>query len=248
MAYPTQILGPDGTLRDELAFSTTSARRFFSGTLPTDAVDFQVSFNGSGFSSDPSLALWSNGSWTAPNPQYEQDGFVLRSGANTIQVRAVYPSGLVTPAASAVVNLVSDRQVVLASAPTNVRVTQKNATVLLEAEPSETYGFKGMNFYAATEAGGGATGYTRINLELVSNGTGQQETQDFGDLNLDVNVAVDGAGVQQADPQYFRLIGRQENTNGDLLQADLDTRYVIPETANSIRLTATLAAATGSLE
>jgi hypothetical protein len=241
MAFPTQILGPDGTLRDDLAFSTTNARRFFSGVLPLDAVDFQVSFNGSGFSSDPSLALWSNGSWVAPNPQYEQDGFVLRSGANTIQVRAVYPSGVATPAATAVVNLVSNREVVLASAPTNVRVTQKNATVLLEAEPSASYGFRGMNFYAATESGGGATGYTRVNLELVSTGTGQQETQDFGELNLDVSVAVDGAGDHLADPQYFRLIGRQENTNGDLLQSDLDTRYVIPETANSLRLTGTLA-------
>jgi hypothetical protein len=47
------ITGPDGVARETLAFSTTFARRFIQGTLPDDAIDFQVSVNGSGYSSDP---------------------------------------------------------------------------------------------------------------------------------------------------------------------------------------------------
>lgn len=232
-----QIYGPDGVLRDTLAFSTTSNRRFFSGVLPDDSVDFQVSINNSGFSSDPAYALWGDGTWTVPNPAYDADGVNLLTGTNTIQVRSVAPNGVASPAAIATVQLVSDAVLVTAVVPTNVQVTQNNAEVAIQAETESTNGFRGMNFYASLFAGGGATGYSRVNLNLVSTGTTNQEVTSFGSLDMDADVAVDGNDVPLANPQYFRLIGRQEDENNLLLQGDLDTRYVIPETARKIRLT-----------
>ena len=234
------ITGPDGVARETLAFSTTFARRFIQGTLPDDAIDFQVSVNGSGYSSDPALALWGDGIFTVPNPAYEPDGLILLSGANTISVRAINPAGVATPPATATIRLVSDADVVIATAPTNVRVTQKDAVVVIEAEPSAALGFRGMNFYASTESGGGASGYTKINLNMITQGAGQQETATFGEINLDTNVAVDGNDVPLSDPQYFRVLARQEDENRDLLQADLDTRFVIPETVRHIRMSATI--------
>ena len=69
-----KTLGPDGTLRDTVVFSTTVATRFFEGTVPSDAVEVQVSINGSGFSSDDTLIQWGDGTWVVPNPEYDPDG------------------------------------------------------------------------------------------------------------------------------------------------------------------------------
>lgn len=233
-------MGPDGVLRDVLAFSTTLARRFLSGSLPEDAVDFQVSVNGSGYTSDPSLSLWGDGQFTVPNPSYELDGLLLTSGANVIAVRSVSLTGVASPAATATIRLASNADVVIASAPTNIRVTQEDAAVVVEAEPTALLGFRGLNFYAALNSGGGTTGYTRVNLALVTSGATQQSTEIFGSIDLDTNVAVDAVGVPLADPQYFRVLARQETENRDLLQSDLDTRFVVPETARHIRMSSTI--------
>lgn len=240
MPVTVTITGPDGVARDVLAYSTTVPRQILRGICPEDTVDFQVSVNGSGFSSDPALALWGGGTFTVPNPVYEPDGLVLLSGVNTIELRAISIAGTVSGTASAALTLVDDAVVVIATAPTNVRVTQKNAAVLIEAEPGETLGFMGMDFYASTSSGGGATGYTRVNLNPVSSGTAQQEVSEFGEVSLDATVAVDGNDVPLADPQYFRVLARQENENRDLLQSDLDTRFVVPETTRHIRMNATI--------
>ena len=240
MVAMVMIAGPDGVLRDVLAFSTTLARRFLSGTLPDDAVDFQVSINGGGYTSDPSLSLWGDGVFTVPNPSYEIDGLLLLSGANVISVRSVNLTGVASPAATATIRLVSNADIVIASAPTNVRVTQEDAMIVLEAEPTALSGFRGMNFYAAIDSGGGSIGYTQVNLTLITSGSTRQATETFGSIDLDTNVAVDAVGVPLADPQYFRVLARQETENRDLLQSDLDTRFVVPETARHIRMSSTI--------
>ncbi len=234
---PVQIYGPDGVLRTDLAFSTTVARRFFSGTMPEDAVDLQVSINEAGFSSDPSLAFWGDGTWTVPNPAYDADGVNLLTGMNTVRIRSISSTGVASPPATATIQLTSDAALVTAKVPTNIQVIQKNAEVLLQAETESTTGFRGMNYYASLFEGGGSTGYSRVNLSLVASGSTAQEVTSFGTLNLDADVAVDGDDVPLADPQYFRLIGRQEDADNVLLQGDLDTRFEIPETTSKIRFT-----------
>ena len=237
-----QILGPDNTLRSEVVFSTTVQTRFFEGTLPDDAVEVQVSINGAGYSSDDTLIQWGDGEWVVPNPEYDPDGILLLEGVNTILVRAILPSGSVTPPASAQVFLVTDSDLgVVAEVPTNISVIQSNNSVLIRAEePSSTTGLQGVNVYASQFAGGGITGYTRINVNIVSETVVVQEREQFASQDVSVPVKVDTNGDPVADPLFFRVMGQQEDENEVLIQSDFNARYEVPETARTIQMNLTL--------
>lgn len=240
MANP-QILGPDGALRTNVIFSTNITTRFFEGTLPEDAVEVQVSINGSGYSSDDALVQWGDGTWVVPNPTYEPDGLVLSSGVNTISLRTIIPSGAVTTPTSATVRVVSPSSLgLIATAPTNISVIQQNQAVLVRAESVGGNGFQGMNFYASQFAGGGVSGYTRINVNRVSDVVLSQEVEEFASQTVDIPVAVDGDDTPLADPMLFRVQGSQEDEDGVVLQADFNETYEVPETARTIQMNLTL--------
>jgi len=236
-----QTLGPDGTLRATVVFSTTVATRFFEGTVPTDAVEVQVSINGSGFSSDDTLVQWGDGAWTVPNPEYDPDGVLLLEGENTVEVRAILPSGSVTPPTTSQVRLITDADLgVVASVPTNISVVQENNSVLVRAEEVAGTGFQGMNFYASQFAGGGSTGYTRINVNRVTESQIVQETEQFASQKSNLPVKVDANGDPVVDPLFFRVMGQQEDENEVLIQSDFSERYEVPETARTIQMNLTL--------
>lgn len=242
MSSAPQILSPDGEYRTEVVFTTSLERRFFRGTVGLDAVELQVSMNGSGFTSDPSMVTFDSGSWTVPNPSYEPDGLYLLPGENTFVVRAVLASGSTTPQATATLRLISTADVgVVASPPTNLSVVQADHSVLIKAEPSVVVGFQGLNFYASQFAGGGATGYRQVNVETVSSGTKTEELTTFGVQELNSDVAVDANGIPLADPMYFRVSADQEDEEDVVLQTDLSVRFEIPETARKLRFTSTVA-------
>ena len=238
----TLIYSPDGKLTQTVNFSTTRQTRFFEGVLPQDAAEVLVSINGSGFSSDGSLVQWGDGVWTIPSPLYEPDGLVLLEGVNTVEIKAVLGNGSSTPTASATVRLTTDQDVLLTvGSPTNISVTQENDTVTVRAEaPEIADGFQGMNYYASANAGGGVSGYTRINVSLVADGLARQEVQQFAAQAVDLPVQVDADGNPTADPMYYRLIGRQEDEDERVLVTDYNERYEVPETARTIRLNMTL--------
>jgi len=242
MANP-QVLGPDGVLRTEVIFSTTSESRFVTGTLPEDAADTQVSINGSGFSSDPAQIEWGDGTWVVPNPSAEPNGLLLLPGENVIRVRSILPSGSTTPEASATIRLVSEADVgIVAAVPTNIGVQQENVAVVVRAETLSSDGFRGMNYYAALNAGGGVSGYTRINVKTITEGTAVQEVEQFADLNVDAQIVVDAEGNPVADPLFFRMTGQQEDEGETVLQLDFNETFEVPETARNIRVVATLQA------
>jgi len=240
MANPT-VTGPDGVARESVYFSTSLSVRFFSGTIPVDAVDVQVSIDGSGFSSDPDLVQWGDGAWTVPNPLAEPEGLYLSQGLNTVEIRAILPSGSVTPSAAAQVRIVDpDAAGVVAAVPTNISVNQKNASVEVRAEVTAATGFQGLNFYASAFPGGGAEGYTQVNVSPVAEGTTETEDEEFGSLEVSAEVPVDGEGNPLADPLYYRLAGSQEDEGGTTLQSDFTQRYEAPETARTVKITSTL--------
>jgi len=238
----TRIYSPDGTLAQSVVFSTTLQTRRFTGTIPEDAAEVLVSINGSGFSSDNSLVQWGGGTWAVPNPLYEPDGIVLLEGDNTLEIKAVLGNGTTTSTASASVRLTTEADVTFVTgSPTNVSVEQGNNAVTLRAEaPDAVTGFQGINYYASENAGGGVTGYTRINVEKVSSGAARQETQQFATQTVDVPVQVDADGNPVADPMYYRLTGSQEDENEAVLITDYNARYEVPETARTIRMMMTL--------
>lgn len=240
MANP-QVYGPDGVLRTVVNFSTSIESRFVTGTIPEDAVDVQVSINGSGFSSDADLVDWGDGTWTVPNPVSDPNGLVLLSGENTVRVRAILPSGSTSPETEAVITLVSSASIgVVALVPTNISVVQENAAVVVKAQSSSSEGFQGMNFYASVNAGGGVSGFTRINVNQVSDGTTFEEVSEFASVDVDADVVVDGDDNPVADPLYWRVTAQQQDVNSALIQEDFNERYEVPESARRLRMSATL--------
>ena len=242
MASTPKIYGPDGVLRESVEFSTTLSSRFFSGTIPEDSAEVQVSINGSGFSSDGNLILWGDGSWVVPNPNVEPDGLILLEGENTVAVRAILGTGSTTPEARGSARLVNPESAtgVVAYIPTNISVEQKNASVLLWGEPTEVKYFRGLNFYASLYAGGGSSGYTKINVSTVTEGQSQEEEAPFGEIFVDAEIPVDGNGTPLADPLFVRVAQDQEDSSGNVLQTDLNQTWEVPEGLRKIRLSGTL--------
>jgi len=222
--------------------------RFFSGVIPSDAVEVQVSINGSEFSSDPSLSEWGDGKWTVPNSQYSPEGLELLTGVNTVEVRTLLPSGSLTPPAKAEVTLKSVLDLgVVAIVPTNIAVVQNDGSITLSAEPGIVEGqslyeseippgFVGINVYASQFAGGGSTGYLKATELPIQEGEKRQETAPFGSLTVDVDAAVSADGAHLADPMFFRLVGTQENNSEVTLQSDFNQKFEIPEGVNKMKM------------
>jgi uncharacterized phage protein gp47/JayE len=235
-ALTPKIYGPDGVLRETLAFSTTMEQRFFNGTISADTVDMEVSINGSGYASDPDLIVFEGTSWTMPNPEVYPEGLSFQAGVNEILVRAISFSGSTSAPASATVTLVQDSDIgIVAEPPTNISVEQLDKSVDIRVEGLTAAGFRGFNFYASQYPGGGATGYRQINLQAVAEGATEQETAEIVSQEVDSEVVLNPDGTPAADPLYFRIRGQQENTDGSVLQEDFNEVYEVPETARALR-------------
>lgn len=240
------VLGPDGVLRDTLRFSTTAGSRFFSGTCSASTVDMEVSISGGAFTRDSDYVVFEGSTWVVPNPEMFPDGLVLDAGSNTILVRAIVGSGSVSSSASIVVRLVQEGDVSLvAVTPTNVSVEQLDGMITLTVDaPADTTNFRGINYYASLYEGGGVTGYTRVNLDLVDSGVTVEETSEVGTIDVESLVVKNGDGTAVADPLYYEYVGRQVDSEGIVLQADFTERLEVPETATKVRSTLLLESVT----
>ena len=235
------VRGPDGVYRETFSFSTTQEERFFTGTMDADTVDMEVSINGAAYTSDPDYILFEGTSWTVPNPTVYPDGMEFLPGTNTILIRALFTGGSASPSATITATLVQESDVgLVATSPTNISVDQKDGSVEVQVEGLTDTAFQGFNFYASQYAGGGSEGYQRINIEMVSDSTMEEETTSIATMEVDSSVLVDGNGDPVADPLYFRMVGTQEDEDEDVLQEDFDERYEVPESTRTIRTTASL--------
>lgn len=233
MATTVQILGPDNVLRNELVFSTTRTTRFFTGTLPDDTVDVEVSLFGQPFTTDPTLVAFSGTGFTVPNPAAYPSGLDLFSGDNVIQVRAVFLSGTRSPAAKATVRLLPAPLADVYAPPTAVTLERLDGSVKVTVQGITDDRVMGYNFYATTVAGGGTVGYSLLNVNRVMTGDTIQVVSDLYTLTSD-NVA------QTADPLYYRARIDQEDDGGTVLSTDVNSRVEIPNTVTEIRSTVTV--------
>jgi len=234
------ILGPDGVYHTEVFFTTTSSERFFEGEVSPIAVEMQVSIDGGGYTSDPSLVFFADGKWVVPNPTYNPTGLALSNGVNDIRVRAILPSGSTTPTAHAEVTVVSSNTDTLVEAPTNIYLSQNNDSVTIYSEPSVTSSFVGLNFYASAYAGGGSTGYIRVNVNAISEGAITEETESFATVLGDMEVSVDENDDPVADPMFLRIVATQEDSNETILATSYNTTFEIPETTRKMQFSGTL--------
>jgi hypothetical protein len=169
MVDTPKVIGPDGVARTVTIFSTTIANRFFAGTMGADTVDMQISIRGSAFTSDPDLIIFEGTSFSFPNPTSFPGGLELVQGSNLIEVRSVSFSGAVSNVARVEVTLVTEADIgLIGEPPTNVSVERLEDSVVIQVEGITDPTFQGINFYASRFQGGGAVGYQRINVNVVS--------------------------------------------------------------------------------
>lgn len=238
MATTPMILGSDGTLRQQYVLTTTTPYQFFTGTIPADAADVQVSVRGSTFTSDPDYVTFEGTSFTFPNPSAFPEGVQLLAGANEFRIRAVLTNGSVTPDAVIEGHLSLEADLgVVALAPTGIYIERFDDFVVVTVDSTEAVGY---HFYASSQAGGGQTGYYRINPQLVVSGATTEETTDLATLSVDASVVLDSEGYVAADPLYFRLTGIQEDRNQVDLATSFDERVEIPETTTRFQVETTV--------
>lgn len=230
MATSVQFLGPDGVLRVSSAFSTTSTNRFFTGVLPDDAVDVEVSVYGQPFTSDPTLVAFAGTGFTVPNPAAYPTGLDLFSGENTIQVRSVGLTGTRSAAATVVARLLPPDAVDLFLPPSGVTIERLDGSVKVTAQGLSDSRVTGYNFYAATDAGGGTNGYSLLNTTPVNVGEPTQGVSDLYTLTSD-NPA------QTATPLFYKVRIDQETSAEAVLSTDVDSRVEIPDTVTTVRST-----------
>lgn len=222
-----KVRGPDGTLANAVVFSTTSPARFFTGTINSDTADLEVSIRGGGYSTDPSLVSFSATGWIVPNPTSYPNGLQLFAGVNEIAVRSIPLSGPPTAPVTATVELL-DTPVLNVNPPTSITVERLDDSVNVSAEGLSDSRVTGYNFYASTEAGGGATGYALLNPQPVTVPVTEERVTQLFSLTSKNNVA-------NANPLFARAVLSQENSSQVTLETDVNSTVEIPDTVSEIQ-------------
>jgi len=242
MAESPQFTGADGVLRQHYLLSTTLSQHFFTGTLPADVVDMQVSVRGSTFSSDPDIITFEGTTFTVPNPSAYPDGLSLLPGANEIKVKGILSTGSATPEASVNINLSLEADIGdLAEAPTGIYLERFNSTVKVTVEGlTDSDTVVGYHFYASTQPGGGDVGYFRINPAMLISGETVEAAEDLASLSVDASIVVDSEGFHAADPLFFRMRGVQEDADDAELGVAFNEVLEVPETTDKLRVETTI--------
>lgn len=231
------IYKPDGELTDQFIFKTTIPERFFTGVLPPNTVDVQVSIRGGAFISNPDLIVFEDTQWSVPNPQIYPNGLELLSGDNQIRIRSIDMRGNTSDVLDINATLVQDNAIyALSKPPTNISLTRERDQVTISCEGVIDPFVVGYNFYASTEQGGGGVGYNRINFNTIRSGT---ETQDFNtlqDITFIESVATQENGEPYSDPQYISLTTEQGDIQGNVFQQKSKGGKEIPEGTDALKI------------
>ena len=213
-----KIIGPDGVARQQFIFSTTINSRFFTGTIDAATVDMEVSIRGGGFTSDPDYIIFEGESFTIPNPAVFPDGLELLAGKNIIEIRAISATGALSDIATVTTRLIQESDIgVVPTPPTNISVERLDQSVIITAEGVDDANVVSYNFYASRFAGGGETGYIRINAEsVVDPSDTREDVSELTDFEIDVEIATNPDGTPAADPLYLKLFQSQQNAPDDV--------------------------------
>lgn len=233
MVATPQIIGPDGTARDNTVFSTTIPNRFFRGTIDQGTVDMQISIRGGAFTSDPDLIVFEGDQFFFPNPAAFPEGLELTQGKNLIRVRSVGFNGSVSDSATLEVTLVQQSDIgLIGQTPTNISIEQLDDSVTLQVEGVSDPTFVGINFYAARFQGGGDSGYQLISLNTVSDAITVEEEQLLRGIDVTNTIATNPDGTPAADPLFLKI--KETQTRSPDVIEKLEDVPLTPELAASI--------------
>jgi hypothetical protein len=234
MVDTPKVIGPDGVARSTTIFSTTIPNKFFQGSMDPSTVDMQISVRGAPFTSDPDLIVFEGDTFNFPNAATFPDGLELAPGLNVIEVRSISFSGAVSMSARVEVTLVQQANIgLITSPPTNVSVERFQDEVGLRIEGlNNIASFRGINFYASRFQGGGATGYQRINVNIVTDFDVVQEASTIFEFESENAIATNPDGTPAADPLYVKIKQTQTSSN-DVIE-NLEDISLTPELAAAI--------------
>jgi len=233
MVDTPKVFGSDGVPREVTLFSTTIPNRFFAGVMAPDTVDMQISVRGEPFTSDPDLIVFEGTKFSFPNPSSFPDGLELAPGLNAIKVRSISFSGAVSMPAQVEATLVQQADIgLLSTPPTNVSVEQFQDSVTIRAEGVNSTTFRGLNFYASRFQGGGASGYQRVNINVVIDFEKVEETSTILSFESENTIATNPDGTPAADPLYVKILQTQTSSN-DIVE-NLEDIPLTPELAAAI--------------
>lgn len=226
-----QFYAPDGSRSSDLYLSTTSRSRFFRGLLPSGSVDAEVSIQGEPYTANPAWVAVTGTEFVFPNPAAYPDGWPLVSGENHIRVRAVGLAGERTGGAQTRVTLSSLPSWDLYAAPSPVTREQTPSTVRVTVEAiRDRSDVVGYNFWASTQPGGGAEGYSRISLSPVSTYTDKQRT-------TPLFVLTGQSVLTGTSPRYLRAQLSQQNEYSQEISRDIDDKVLVPDSVSSLETT-----------
>lgn len=238
-----KFLGPDGILRTDFIFSTDASYRFFEGTVDPNTVDVQVSVRGAAFTSDPDLVLFEGTGFRIPNPSAFPNGLSLLTGDNLIEVRAILSNGETTATGTINARLSPDKDVKAGILPpSGVFIERFDSNVKITVEGIDDSNVVGYHFFASTEAGGGVSGYYRINPSMIISGETIESYDSLGELTSDALILTNNAGDPAADPLYLKFTEVQTNGQGGVLKTDFNQAILVPETVQQVRTTITVEA------
>jgi uncharacterized phage protein gp47/JayE/uncharacterized membrane protein YgcG len=227
-------LGFDGKYRERFLFNTTIMDQFFTGVLPPNTIDVQVSIRGSSYASNPDLIVFEDTSWSFPNPSVFPDGFELLDGENTILIRAILANGDVTPPCEIRAILAKESSTSLvAEVPTNISLVRHNThtTILCDGVSSAI----GYNFYASLTSGGGSSGYVRLNANTVISGTDVREETSLFSVEAEEDILLNSDGTHLADPTFIGVSTQQKNQLGINLKETLVSQVEVPESTSTVK-------------
>lgn len=260
MAATPKVIGPDGVARETTIFSTTVPSRFFNGTMDPDTVEMQISIRGGAFTADPSYIVFEGTTFSFPDPSAFPEGLDLAPGRNRIEVRSISFAGAASTAAVVEVTLVQESDVGFVGViPSNISVERTQDAVVLQIEGVDDDSFQGIQFYASRFSGGGASGYQRVNLHVLTDYETEDETETIGSITVDSSIATNPDGSAAADPLYVRVTEVQTSSSdvienledvvlttelaaaitqedqATLLRTDFTQVFEVPETTSLIR-------------
>lgn len=172
------FLTQQGSLKtSNLNYVSTLRDHFLRGEIDPETIDIHVNINEQGFSSSPSLVLFDQGSFQIPNPNVYPEGLRLGFGINTIQVKAIDLLGNASPEAFASINVLRPEDVTIpVTAPSGLSVLRRRDSIELSwAQNDSSPYIRGYNVYCSREEGGGVSGYVKINADLITNPSYQED-------------------------------------------------------------------------
>jgi len=172
-----KIFDLSGQVTESLIFTTNASSLFFYGYIESGAIDLLVSYSATNppnnpTTSDPSLVKLTPSSsridFVIPNPDYYPNGFEWQPAEWFVKLVAKGlndSSGVSSIHASVRASGDFDVQY---NPPTGLDLQRNANSVSINWSNESSINAVGYNIYASTEAGGGTSGYKRVNATMVS--------------------------------------------------------------------------------